>query len=82
MLTYHALCDNDKLVKPTKSVFIVRYWKDSGIFFLTSNRRLTRFQSSAKKFSSIDSAKAFAFLISILVLLMFVSPMKWGFNYG
>ena len=61
MLTYHALCDNRKLVKPTKEFFIIRYYKNSGIFFLSSNRRLTRYQYLAKRFPSIDSAKAFAF---------------------
>ena len=45
---------------PTSKKFVIRYFKDWGIFFLTSNRRLTPYQSSAKKFDSFDSAKAFA----------------------
>lgn len=44
----------------TSKKFVIRYFKDSGIFFLTSNRRLTRYQSSAKKFDLIDAAKFFA----------------------
>lgn len=45
---------------PSSKKFIIRYFRDSGIFYLTSNRRLTRYQSSAKKFDSIEEANSFA----------------------